>query len=69
LSYSTSGADASISALIRILSPQYANASLLPTSDRNLLEFNLAGSLNLGRAVRIYALHSSGSVLNLWKHI
>jgi outer membrane usher protein len=59
LSYSTSGTDVSISALIRILSPQYANASLLPTDDRNLLEFNLAGSLNLSRAVRIYAFHSS----------
>ena len=59
LSYSTSGTDASISALIRILSPEYANASLLPTSDRNLLEFNLAGSLNLSRAVRLYAFHSS----------
>ena len=59
LSYSTSGTDASISALIRILSPEYANASLLPTDDRNLLEFNLAGSLNLSRTVRLYAFHSS----------
>lgn len=59
LSYSTSGNTASISALLRVLSVQYANASLLPTDERNVLEFNLAGSLNLGRDVRLYALHSS----------
>jgi outer membrane usher protein len=59
LSYSTSGSNISLSALIRILSPQYANASLLPTDDRNLLEFNLAASLSLSRAISLYAFHSS----------
>ncbi len=59
LSYSTSGNDASLSALIRVLSSEYANASLLPTEDRNVLELNIAGTLNLGRDVRLYAFHSS----------
>ena len=59
LSYSTSGSNVSLSALLRILSPEYANASLLPTDDRNLLEFNLAGSLSLSRAISLYAFHSS----------